>query len=557
MDAVSTPNLESIARCLTPSSLLGITSSNATHQASVSALTTGRGEFTVSYLVDGKSASKTVPASVVQLLRFDAPEMIELGLIDADGRNKPPAKVPFVSVPAASGDLLRFKGFDPKFLSLATGASELTLQGVRPGITSLQAETLCGTAVGPRIGVKVVTCDKDSRETLERRKRGVKERNDTISRRVQELLNDPEFVRVEREIKDDVINLAFKTGSTIVGALSMAQGGQIKAAEGRLSQLSPQQLKWLTAIKPEQASIKAIKDVVGLYTLTSSLMNGFDGAMQAGIGQGDNSESYKAAIKGLISGTVKLIKNERLGLAKTFIEAAMAAQKMGRNVGTLAGVADQLAELDGQHESVRNEWERIAKLIKRCDATIPEGDSDLELIEPISGGKAGNNELDSRKRRNKSTQTKPVKATPNEDENVVQKPAGTQDPIKVPLEKPTSFGGVSLCVATSQKPSDIAKELHRIKSVYETYALKMKRASESVSGAYQRVLEELVVRAEEGSESLRTHLPALKVAHDEAFLAIANEGDTSLKHLMETQQCESKLAKTPIDLKRIKWDFLP
>lgn len=242
-----------------PSSLLGITSSNATNQASVSAQTNGRGEFTVSYLVDGKSASKTVPASVVQLLRFDAPEMIELSLIDADGRNKQPYKVPFVSVPVASGDLLQFKGFDPKFLSLATGASELTLQGVRPGITSLQAETLCGTAVGPRLGVKVVTCDKDSRETLERRKRGVKERNDTISRRVQELLSDPEFVRVEREIKDDVINLAFKSGSTIVGALTMAQGGQIKAAEGRLSQLSPQQLKWLTEIKPEQASIKAIK----------------------------------------------------------------------------------------------------------------------------------------------------------------------------------------------------------------------------------------------------------------------------------------------------------
>lgn len=285
-------------------------------------------------------------------------------------------------------------------------------------------------------------------------------------------------------------------------------------------------------------------------------MNGFDGAMQAGIGQGDNSESYKAAIKGLISGTVKLIKNERLGLAKTFIEAAMAAQKMGRNVGTLAGVADQLAELDSQHETVRKEWERIAKLIKRCDATTPD-DSDLELIDPISGAKTGNNEFDSRKRPNKSTPTKPVESAPNKDENVVQKPAGTQDPIKVPLEKPTSFGGVPLCVATSQKPSDIAKELHRIKSVYETYALKMKNASERVSGAYQRVFEELVVRAEEGPESLRIHLPALKIAHDEAFLAIANEGDTSLKHLMETQQCESKLAKTPIDLKRIKWDFLP
>ncbi len=532
-------------------------------QATVTGQTPGRGEFTASYAVSGKSASKTVPASVVELLALDGSVGVkEIGLIDADGKPKPPVKLAFRTAPAAAGDLIVFKPTNPAVVGVATGASEVTVQGVKLGESVITPETLCGTELKPNLVVRVVTCDKDTREALERRKRSARERNEAISRRVTDLLNDGEFERVEKEIADDVINLGIKTGESIVGALSMGQAKGIAVAEQRVAQMTPKQLRWLSGIKDSQKSIEAISTVYDLYDTTADLMDGLDAAMMRAGGQMGDDEAYEAAAKGVIAGVVKLIDKEALGLGKSFIEAGMAAAKMGRNVGVLAGVADRLAELDTQHDDVRREWERVAKLIRRCDKEVADDDVDLlppreddiEMLPP-----------DARTRRPGDSRKPPVKKPAPREIEVKPQPEPTPprdatpgpEPIKDPIKPPPTRVSLPLCKSASAKPADVATALRRTQSAYEAYAQRMQTAAQTTAEGPRRVLQQLKETVERGREAVRKELPALKAAHNQAFIALAREGDAAIAQLRDTQQCETELPLRAIDLKKIEWRLGP
>jgi hypothetical protein len=524
----------------------------APNQATVSGQAPGRGEFTASYTASGKSAAKTVPASVVELLSIDGSKVVqELGLIDAEGKRKPPVKFAFQSAPAAAGDLLVFKASNAS-VSVATGAGDITVQPVKPGTAVIAAQTLCGTALGPELVVKVVTCDSATREALERRKRSARERNDAISRRVSDLLNDSEFERVEREIADDVKNLAIKTAESVVGALTLAQGAQLGAAEQRVAQMRPKELRWLSKTQASHQRIEAVNEVYDLYDTTADLMEGLDTAMMRAAGQAGDDEAYEAAATGVLAGAVKLLNDDRIGLGKSFIEAGMAAAKMGRNLGVLAGVADRLAELDLQHDDVRLEWERVAGLLRRCDKEV--ADDDVELIAPPTGSA----------RPPQNTRKPPARTPPPREIEVQPEPSAPPrdatpgpEPIKDPIRKPPTRVTLPLCATASSKPADVATSLRRAKSAYEAYAQRMQAAAQTVAQGPKQVLTELRDTVQQGPAAVRSKLPALKVQHDEAYVALAREGDAALAHLRDAQQCETELPLRAIDLKKIEWRLGP
>lgn len=530
-----------------PPSLVDASPSGGTFgQTRVSAQAPGLGEFTARYTAVGKSASKTVPASVVDVQGFDAPQILEIGLMDADGKPRPPVKLPFRSQPAAAGDLLVFKAFDPQFVGLATGASEITLQGVRPGTTGIRAETLCGTPVGPIQTVKVVTCDPATREALERRKRSARERNDAISRRVTELLTDDEFLRVEREIEDDTKNLAIKAGESIVGTLALGQGERLSAVGQRLGERGLKRAVLRRAMDRQQA-VELAGNIYDIYDTAMDTLEGYEALQQVRAGDRSGADAYDSLAKGALALAAKIIDNDAIGLGKSYGEAILAAQKMGRNLGVLAGVADQLADLDLQHDDVRLEWEHVAGLLRRCDTQIDR--SEVELNVPPAGPRP-------------PVRPRPPRPTPVEIE-VPPPAAGPLNPpatppsVLPPSRPPASVRvGLPLCLAADATPAAVAASLRGARSVNEAYLQRLQQRR-SVAEGPTRWAEALRAAVGEGPAAVRERAPALRRQLDQAILDLAADGSATVEYLERTERCPAELPLRAVDLRRIEWSLGP
>jgi hypothetical protein len=421
VEARGTPPGGSFQFGASPPSLQGASPAGGpSGQARVSAQAPGRGEFTARYMAAGRSASKTVPASVVAVQGFDTPQILEIGLMDADGKPRP--------------------------------------------------------------------CDLATREALERRKRSARERNDAISRRVTELLTDDEFLRVEREIEDDTKNLAIKAGESIVGTLALGQGQRLSAVGERLGKRGLKRAVLRGAMDP---------------------LEGYEALQQLRAGDRSVADAFDSLAKGALALAAKIINHDAIGLGKSYGEAILAAQKMGRNLGVLAGVADQLADLDLQHDDVRLEWEHVAGLLRRCDAQVDR--REVELIAP---------------------------------------PAGPQPPAR-PVRV-----GLPLCLAADAAPTAVAASLRDARSANEAYLQRLQQRLAVAEGP-ARWAEALRAAVAEGPAAVRERAPALRQQLNQAILDLAADGGATVEQLERTERCPGELPLRAVDLRKIEWRLGP
>jgi hypothetical protein len=320
-----------------PAATLALQSSN--QSVTVTGATPGRSTLKAEYSVNGKTATATLPASSIELASINNGAPIpKLGLMGFDGM--PSSKVysfPFQSTPGDAGDLLIFKLEQEGLGSTITNRNSVGIQPVREGRTLLQAKTVCGAPIGSPIEIEIVTCDDDVRAQLQQRQEELIRREKEIVKRITQLVADPEFQRAATEIRESTINLATKTGELIAATLTVGQANAVKNGLG---------------------GVRNLRQI----EMAQTIWDGYSAFNDARAG------NYGAAAFGAL---VIAINDARASALKAAWESADAAQKFGRDLGSIAGVVEQLEVLEPQHDAIRRDIDQVIRRLHRCDKLPP------------------------------------------------------------------------------------------------------------------------------------------------------------------------------------------
>ena len=371
-------------------SVLSVSGSGSS--ASVSAKSPGRTVVHVEYETkDGEKIEAEKSGSVVELTSVAA--VPKIPLIDENGNEMPPIEVPVVQNPP-DGDLLKFVVADPGVATVFNMGTVLQVQGLREGSTTAQAQTACGEKTGPVIKLDVVRCDEKTVQKLNEELRMIKARLDSNRKQLADLLSDDEFNRADKEGPDDIKDLAKSTAELISSTLGAA---------GKVS--------------------KAVKVGKGAETADSlwSMLNTFN-TFATGMAEGDINKVGEATF----DATVQVLDMTLVGLAKTAYAAGSAANKVGRDLGTIFGAADRIKELQEWAKDTQRELEDIERrLYKVC------GEKSTPKKEPSPTKPAPSDKP--------SPKPEP---TPKPTPPKTEPPKGqTQEPTPPKAEKPKTGGG--------------------------------------------------------------------------------------------------------------------
>lgn len=307
--------------------------------ARVTGATPGRGELKGTYTYRGRTATASLPASSVELVSVNGGRPLPvMGYYGIDG--KPGSKVYSIPVevhPAGAGDLLVFKAENEAIVSVVTGGGTVSIQPVREGRTLVQAKTLCGEPVGAPVEIEIRTCDEDVHRELTQMKERATRREREIVRRITQITGSEEFQRAGTEIASHATTLAIKTGELIAATLTGAQA---------------------TAVRNGTAAALTLKEVESATAVWDA----------SGIINDANAGNIAS---GAVSLAVMAINKWYVSALKSAIEAGLAAEDLGRDLGTLAGAVEQLELLDRQHDQAIRELLDITRRVNICEQLPP------------------------------------------------------------------------------------------------------------------------------------------------------------------------------------------
>jgi hypothetical protein len=331
-----------------PGNVLAIASQH-NNNAQIRGTTPGTGDVSVDYTLKGKTASTTVAGSVVDLVNINhAAQIPKLGIYDAEGREKStPYGFP-LSLNPVDG-FVQMTLADDTLASVTNTARAMHIQPVKTGKTILQAKTLCGTDIGKPITIEIVRCDDAVQEKLRAKRDEYKQRADAIVKRITGLTGDTEFQRASTEIADTTKEMAIKTGESIVNTLSFGETQKVKFATKKGIQLSEHLI-----VNSQRLS------VAGTLWDSRNAVNDAKAAFAA-------PNNTIAQAKFYIGTAVLVAQNQAIALGKTYGEAYLAAEKFGRDLGLIAGVVDQLAELEPQHSKIIKEYIQVSDRLAFCE----------------------------------------------------------------------------------------------------------------------------------------------------------------------------------------------
>jgi hypothetical protein len=208
-----------------PSDMMTVSANGA--EATLTGKTPGHGVLLVEYTTpDGKAAQTSMEAACVSIESYNGGQPIPvIGLFDIDGKKKNGIlTVPVKALPVDAAELVKFEPTDPGVLSAVGVGSEVTLQGLKTGTTTLQAKTKCGDNTGPAVEVEVANCDDETIATLERMMKAAKDGQKEAYQAIEQIVGTKEFEEMENKIAESTGNLAVKTAGLIVGTLSGGKG---------------------------------------------------------------------------------------------------------------------------------------------------------------------------------------------------------------------------------------------------------------------------------------------------------------------------------------------
>ncbi len=417
-----------------PAGMLGIQS-----HASAARLTgtnPGRGQLEASYTYNGKTATANLTASTVELVSVNGGQPIRpLGLYGVDAKvSSKVYTIPIETQPADAGDLLIFVAENDAIVSVNTNRNSISIQPVREGRTLIRAKTLCGEPIGEPIEIEIRPCDEEVQEDLKRRQEIAIRREREIVKRITTLTADSEFQRAGSQVAEHTANMAVKTIEVIAATLTGSQAAAVR--NGTATGLS----------------LRNIEMAQNVWDTSNVIKDANAGNI--------NSSLAGAAVVAAGKWTIASLKS--------FIEAGLAAQDLGQDLGTLVGFTEQLEQLTAQHDEARREVHEITRRLHICEKLPPppplppkkDKPRAPEAEEPPPGDI-------------------PVEELPSEEpeeqapEQPPEPPPGPEDPARTP-------GGAALCV----RPVDEPLESNDLREVLES-ANEFKTASQRAREAFE------------------------------------------------------------------------
>ncbi len=305
-----------------PSSVLTVETDGSS--ANITGASPGKGTLFVEYTTpEGKTAQTQAEASCVKIESYNGGQAIpQIALYDINGKKQSGIKtVPVQAQPSDAAELVKFEPADPGILSAVGSGSEVTIQGLHEGKTTLQAKTRCGEETGPEVEVEVVKCDEETKATLERMKEAAMENLVEATEKLKEEANSEKFEEARDELVKSTEELLVKSGLTILGS------GKVHGAAE-------------TAIEVAEAAESAI-DLLG------------------------SADSKQFAESAMLT-TLKALGSSVTKAAAGAVGVHEAAKKFGDNVGEILKHEDVMEGLDKNYEKAMRDLDRITKRQQFC-----------------------------------------------------------------------------------------------------------------------------------------------------------------------------------------------
>lgn len=489
-----------------PADVLNLTRQQK-NTAVIQGKTPGKGEVSVEYSYNSKTASATIAGSVVELVAINnSSEIPKLGLFDVDGKRMSTTYHFPLKLNPVDG-YVQMTLENDVLASVTNTSSNIQIQPFKLGKTLMQAKTLCGSKIGSPVPIEIVRCDDDVQQQLRTKKEAHKQRLDTIVKRITGLTGDSEFQKAGDEIAQTTTDMAIKTGESIINTLSFGEAKQVEFAAKNGIQLSHQVI----------VNAKAL-EIVGTGW---DMINLFGDVQEAR----KNPSDFQAVAKPVLGTLVLLGQNQAIALGKTYGEAYLAAEKFGKQLGLLAGVADQLAELEPQHNKLIKEYIHISDHLAFCEKSPPP--TKPEPPKPQQPPAEETTEI-------------PVEELPPE-EIPAKEPTEPEEPKVPPKEEdpPKKVYGLA-CRIQDLKAPGTAQALRELKQMYLAQQQSLAKAKTQLAN-WQTALERMRL-ANEGTEAERA-AESLKFeqSYNQFLLGSAQHGANSLEFMMETEECPEKL----------------
>jgi hypothetical protein len=478
--------------------------------ANLTGATPGKGTLYVEYTTpEGKTNQTSQAASCVKIENYNGGQPIpQIALYDIDGKKLQGIKtVPVDAQPENASELVKFEPADPGVLTATGIGGEVTLQGLRPGTTTLQAKTKCGETSGPSVEVEVVNCDDETIATLERMKKAATENLVEATERLQKEAGSPEFEKARDELVSSTRELLAKAALTII-------------ANGK----SPTTVIKVAAEIADKGS-----------ALSEAIASSTPEEMKDNIGKTAAGDSFEKIVEKQFGEKIGDLWGKSLSAAIAVAEVQQAAQKFGENIGEILKHDDVMEGLTENYEKAMRDYKRIDYRQQFCKKGNEQPQSkEQPKSDPTSKPKEPTQPKEPSPKPDPTTgdQSKPTEPTPTEpksDDEVI----GDPEPPIVPPKQ----------VGLPYEPSDCgcnqSKELIVKSADFSSMSTGMKNLGDCVENFrsisltdYQNSLQEISTMTDSLSTSLKTNA--------EAFLVKAKASKPRLDNLVNRVKAYDK-----------------
>jgi hypothetical protein len=370
----------------------------------------GRGKLFVEYTsAQGKTKQTSMDASCVSIESYNGGEAIpQIALFDIDGKKKSDIlTVPVKGQPENATELVRFEPANPGVLSAEGAGSEVTLQGIKIGKTTLQAKTKCGVNTGPEVEVEVVNCDDETIARLEKMKKAAIENLVAATKDLQSMAGSKEFEKARDELVSSYVELLAKVGLTIVtGGKTKGIVTKVVAGKDVISKAIPR-----AAQIADYGS--ALSEIIGSSNTEELAGN---------VAKPTSGEAFERIVELKFGETTKDLYGKSLSAVIGLVEVGFATDKFYDNVGKLVHHEDMLEKFKKMMEKAERDLEYIQSrqnICKRQKGESDESEIPLADLPPLT-----------------DKPTAPTKPTPptKQADTPVQEPKNNE----TPAEKPTT-----------------------------------------------------------------------------------------------------------------------
>jgi hypothetical protein len=509
VQATATPPGGELTFESSPASMLSI--QKQTNAARVTGATPGRGELKGTYTLNGKSATATLPASSIELISVNGGKAIPpMGYYGIDGKvNSKVYSIPVETQPGGASDLIVYAPENEAIVSVVANRQGMAIQPVREGRTLIQAKTTCGEPLGPPIEIEIRTCEEEVHRELTEMKERATHREREIVKRITQITGDDEFQRAGTEIKQHTTTLTIKTAELIAATLTGAQVAAVKGGKaviGTVRQLEAATSMW---------------DMQGIF---NDINNGTNGP-------------------GVTASVIVLMANRwYVSALKGAIEAGIAAEDVGRDLGTLAGAMEQLELLSQQHDDAIRQVFDIQRRLNICEKLPPPPPLPPKQEPP----------------RPRPPEQPPEQDVPPVDIPVEQpsdQPEPTPEeptPPEGPEDPPRAPGSAGLCVRSVDEPIE-KEDVQSIIQATQQYRTVAQRARE----VFENFAESVRAAEQSAMQSHEAQIEAIKrmaAPFDATVEAMAALGDASREYEKRFALCTERL---PVQIDQLKTRYGP